>query len=146
MRNIYYFRRKQVVHLFLDLIFNIYIRPGVLDETVMYISTNTTACIICNHSFYIRLTTRVFEMLIEFLLLLTSHCNLPAIQNIQSLIGSKKLYLSRNSVKTEKSSSGSFSVSHLLGHGISVDNVYFIWPWHSYILPSVWQGRCHYLF
>ena len=130
MCNIYYFRRKQVVHLFLDLIFNIYIRPGVLDETVMYISTNTTACIICNYSFHIRLKTNVLEMLIDFLLLQTNHWNIPAIQNIQSLISCKSYISAAIQLKLNRgfSYSGSVCVSRLLWHGISVDNAYFRWP------------------
>lgn len=56
MLNIDVFRKKKVVHLFLDIIFNIYIRSRVLDVAFMFISTNTTACIICNPFFYIRLT------------------------------------------------------------------------------------------
>ena len=41
---------------------------------------------------------------------------------------------------------GFFSVRHLLGHGTSVIMVISEDPWHSYLLPSVWQWSFHYLF
>ena len=41
---------------------------------------------------------------------------------------------------------GSFGVSHLLWHGTSVLMAISKDPWHSHLLPSVWQWNCHYLF
>ena len=41
---------------------------------------------------------------------------------------------------------GFFSVPHLLWHGSSIIMVIFEGPWHSHLLPSVWQWSCHYLF
>ena len=41
---------------------------------------------------------------------------------------------------------GFFSVPHLLRHRVSVYNVISKDPWHSYLLLSVQQWSCHYLF
>ena len=41
---------------------------------------------------------------------------------------------------------GFFNVPHLLRHGPTVYNGHPEDPWHSYLLPSVWQWSCHYLF
>ena len=38
-----------------------------------------------------------------------------------------------------------FSVSHLLWHGTSVFIVISEDPWHSHLLPSVWQWCCYHL-
>ena len=41
---------------------------------------------------------------------------------------------------------GFFCVPHLLWHGASVIIVISENPWHSHLLPSVWQWSCPYLF
>ena len=44
---------------------------------------------------------------------------------------------------------GFFSLPHLMWHGASVNTcimVNFVNPWHSHLLPSVWQWSCHNLF
>ena len=41
---------------------------------------------------------------------------------------------------------GFFSVPHLLWHGALIYNGHIQDPWHSHLMPSVWQWSCHYLF
>ena len=149
MLNISVFRKK-VVHLFLDLIFNFYIRHVVLDVALMFISTNTTACIICNPSFYIRFTqTNCFWNVIR-----TTSTSDKSLKSSCFSSHSVTDRLLKVIIQAQ------FSLNWKEGFlplGPFVFNTYFDTeyplrliilddPWHSHILPSVWQVRCHYLF
>ena len=41
---------------------------------------------------------------------------------------------------------GFFNAPHLLWHGLILYMVISEDPWHSHLLPSVWQWSCYYLF
>ena len=62
---------------------------------------------------------------------------------ILSLLSRRNFYrwCTANLLGTNRHWAVFFRVPHLLWHGASVYND----PWHSHLLPSVWQWNCHYL-